>query len=182
VADDRDRLRSRFAAFERSAFRLQLLPVYDIPEEQEEFRRFLAGSAPPASREENSWLQTMVAQVKNGRVWMNVHLLHHPLTPYLNYLIDWWYVHQAKAGAKIRLLDAQFSEGIHDLTRHDFWLFDDALLFVLRYSPEGRLVSIKETTHALTLAEARCAQDFAIKHSVNLQTFLARRRSDTLTE
>jgi hypothetical protein len=171
-----------FATFERSAFRLQLLPVYDVSEEQEEFKRFLAGDSPPASREENSWLQTMAAQVKNGRFWINVHLLQNPLTPYLQYLIDWWYVHQANAGAKIRLLDAHFADRVHELTGHDFWLFDDARLFVLQYSPEGRLHSIRETTHDLPLAEARRARDFAVSQSEDLQTFLAHYRSDRLTE
>jgi len=174
-----DEFQSLFGSFEKSAFRLQLLPEYEIVDEQEDYAKFLAGEPLP-ERSGIPWLKTMAGQVSRGREWTNVHLLPECLTPYLRYLIDWWYVYQDRAGARIRFLPHRYAQEIHALAPHDFWLFDDRVMILLHYAPSGELLEAEDASSPASLALARRARDFALPHAENLRAILARRRAGSL--
>lgn len=168
-----------FATFQTSAFRLQLRGDYAVDAEQAEFEQYLAGGPLP-DRSGNPWLETMASQVVQGRTWTTVHLLPHLLTPYLRYLIDWWYVYHDRAGARVWFLPHELAREIHDLAPHDFWLIDDRALVLMHYDPSGRFLGAEEASSAESLARARQARDFALATAEDLRAILARRRAGSL--
>lgn len=171
------RFNGLFTSFERSAFRLQLLPEYTVESERPEYARFLAGEALP-QRNQVPWLDTMRHQVDVGRTWTNIHLLPATLTPYLRYLLDWWYVYQDRAGASIGFLSQRYATPIQALAMRDFWLFDDALLLVLHYDSRGRFLGAVEVSSDAALSAAGRARNFAVANATSLRDVLANRRSD----
>ncbi len=68
-----------FRDFQRSAFRLELRPVYAMPGEADELRRFRAGEKPPADYH-YGWLDTMAAARAAGKTVRRVRVVRQPLT------------------------------------------------------------------------------------------------------
>jgi hypothetical protein len=173
TSEDLDHL---FASFERSAFRLQLLPEYVVDAEREDYKKFLAGEPLP-DRASVPWLEVMRHQAELGRTWTTIHLLPSHLTPYLRYLIDWWYVHHDRAGAKIGFLPNQYTREMSALAPYEFWLFDDVTLILLHYDLDGRFHGAKDASSEGALAAAQRARDFAIANALDLRTVLAQLRT-----
>lgn len=168
-----------FEDFATSAFRLQLLSEYAVPEEATSLAAYLTGEPFPP-RTPDAWVETMAAQVARGKSWTTVHLLPKRLTPYLRFLIDWGYVDDAARGARIRFLLPPHASRLRTLAPQDFWLFDDERLVLMHYSPIGEFLGAEEASSSAALASARKARAFALKHAVELRAILARRRSGSL--
>jgi len=168
-----------FDTFEASAFRLQLLPEYDVESERQELADHHAGGEAP-DRSGNAWLATMAGQVAKGRSWTNVHLLPERLTPYLRYVIDWWYIDQARLGAYVLFVPSGFSGALQALAACDFWLFDDRRIIWMRYGKTRRFLGAEEDTTPAALKNARRARDFALQHAIDLRHVLADRRAGRL--
>ena len=154
-----------------------LLPVYEVPEEREDYGLYLAGEPLP-DRAQHRWMTLMRLQVRAGRTWTNVHLLSQPLTPYLQYLSDWWYRYQHQAGARILFLAPEHASTIRALASRDFWLFDDERVVVLEYDLKGKFQSAEDATSPESLAAVRRARDFAVQNAMSLRTLLSARRKE----
>ena len=124
-----------FRDFVRSAFRLELHPVYTMPGEVDELRRFKAGEQPPADYH-YGWLDTMAEARRVGKTVQRVRVVRRPLTDYIRYEFAWGFVYNVEAGEDIRVLDLTDQTG-PDLPDHDFWLFDETTVVKLLYRPDG---------------------------------------------
>ena len=93
-----------FTTYERSAWRLEMLPAYDVPEEAEDFARFLAGETWPEDYADKR-VEMIAAHAASGRTTGRVHALRLPFSDYLRFEIFTGYVFTAKAGEDIRILD-----------------------------------------------------------------------------
>jgi len=124
-----------FRDFTRSAFRLELRPVYTMPGEADELRRFEAGEKPPPDYH-YGWLDTVPAARRAGKTISRVRVVRRPLTTYIRYEFEWGFVYNVKAGEDIRVLDLTDHTG-PDLPDHDFWLFDETIVVKLLYRPDG---------------------------------------------
>jgi len=124
-----------FRDFASSAFRLELHPVYTMPGEEDELRRFLDGEVPPSDYH-YGWLDTMAAAKTAGKTVRRVRVVRRPLTDYIRYEFAWGFVYNVQAGEDIRILDLTDQPG-PELPDHDFWLFDDATVVRLLYRPDG---------------------------------------------
>ena len=175
----KDEFQGLFRSFEKSAFRLQLLSEYVVPAEREDYAAYVAGEPLP-ERSGNPWLETMANQIARGRTWTTVHLLPDPLTVYMRYLIDWWYVYHARAGARILFLPPRYARDMHTLAEHDFWLFDDHVLVLMRYSPAGAFLEADSVSSPAAIVAAQQARDFALARAEDLRVILARRRAGQL--
>ena len=124
-----------FRDFRRSAFRLELHPVYTMPGEADELRRFRAGEKPPPGYH-YGWLDTMAAARAAGKTVRRVRIVRQPLTDYIRYEFAWGFTYNVGAGEDIRVLDltGQPDPGLPD---HDFWLFDEQTLVKMLYRPDG---------------------------------------------
>jgi hypothetical protein len=124
-----------FRDFRSSAFRLELHPVYTMPGEADELRRFRAGEKPPPGYH-YGWLDTMAAARAAGKTVCRVRVVRQPLTDYVRYEFEWGFAYNVEAGEDIRVLDLtdQPDPGLPD---HDFWLFDEQTVVKMLYRPDG---------------------------------------------
>lgn len=130
--------REFFDSMTRDSFRLETLPVYRVPQEEEAIRRFLAGE--PVSREVTAaWTRRVRAYLDSGRRVAWVHALTRPLTPYLRFEFE-HYRHNVGAGEEVRILDLTERE-IPGLPKQDYWLFDDSRVVLMHYEEDGTQIS-----------------------------------------
>ncbi|MFJ7245427.1 DUF6879 family protein [Kitasatospora sp. NPDC098652] len=124
-----------FETFERTAFRLETLPLYDVDDEREEFADFLAGKGLASESSDNPWVRSMTDL---GKRVTRVHVLRSPLSDYLRYELA-SYPGNIAAGESIGIIDTarQVVVGLPD---HDFWLFDDARVYRMHYTDAGQFV------------------------------------------
>jgi hypothetical protein len=130
-----DAWRQFFDSYERAAFRLETLPVYAMPDEEDEFRRFLAGEKPPQDHH-YSWLDRVANFRATGRVIQRVHVVTRPLSDYLRYEFEWAYAFNVEAGEEIKILDLTDREN-PGLPAEDFWMFDERHVVSMMYRPDG---------------------------------------------
>jgi hypothetical protein len=124
-----------FRDFRSSAFRLERHPVYTMPGEADELRRFREGEKPPAGYH-YGWLDTVAEAVRAGKTMRRVRVVTRPLSDYIRYEFEWGFVYNAAAGEDIRVLDLT-GQPEPDLPDHDFWLFDEATLVKMLYRQDG---------------------------------------------
>ncbi|MGY1451747.1 DUF6879 family protein [Streptomyces sp. SS8] len=157
-----------FETFERTAFRLETLAVYDVDEEREEIERFLAGEDMGPDWDDNPWVRSMTDK---GKSVSRVHVLRSPLTDYLRYELA-AYPGNIKAGESIGIIDLAERE-VTGLPDHDFWLFDDRAVYRMHYTPEGKFIG-GEPLPADRLMEYRGYRDAALAHAVPFASYWER--------
>lgn len=125
-----------FSSFERSAFRLECLPSYDVTEdaEAEAYRLWLEREEYPHIGRD--WLKTVTAAKARGARMQRVRVVQEPLSEYQRFQFSWGYVANEQAGEEIRILDHRPPGMLHE----DYWLFDDVTAVVLEYDEEGRFL------------------------------------------
>ncbi|MEY9857595.1 hypothetical protein ABH935_003203 [Catenulispora sp. GAS73] len=123
-----------FTSFTRSAFRLETLPVYTMPDEEEEFRGFLAGELPPEGYH-YGWLDTVATAAAEGRPVQRVRVLRRPLSDYIRYEFAYGYDYNVPAGEDIRIAD--ITDHDPDFPCEDWWLFDETTVVRMLYRPDG---------------------------------------------
>jgi hypothetical protein len=127
-----------FSEFDRSAFRLELLPVYQTPEEAEELAAYLSDGPPPADvGGDTEWRGMLRAGTAAGKQFSRVHVVRSPLSDYLRYECEWGYVINTGLGEDVRILDLSEVDYQSELPPRDFWLFDDRTGVWQHYSPAG---------------------------------------------
>ena len=124
-----------FDDFQRSAWRLELHPVYVVPQEEATLTRWRAGER-LSSDYWSPWMDHVAGHLKVGRSVGRVHVVRRPLSEYLRFEFEWYYQRHVKAGEDIRILDltGKPDPGLPD---HDFWLFDEARVVKMLYRPDG---------------------------------------------
>jgi hypothetical protein len=148
--------------FERSAFRLETLPEYNVPQEAEMVARFKRGE-PVDLPDDHPWLERVRHHCRSGKVMRRVRVVSHPLTDYLRMEMS-WYRKSVAAGEDIRITETQLT--------CDFWLFDDQTVVVLHYDSEGRFTGTTTEQGSLTLYLS--IRDRALADSMELSAYTAR--------
>ncbi|GAA4719281.1 hypothetical protein APR04_003421 [Promicromonospora umidemergens] len=158
-----------FESFERTAFRLETLAVYDVEDEREEIARFLAGQDMGPEWDDNPWIRSMTDK---GKSVSRVHVLRSPLTDYLRYELS-AYPGNIKAGESIGIIDLA-EQQVTGLPGHDFWLFDDREVYRMHYTPEGKFVGA-ELLPDNRLAEYQGFREVARAHAAPFASYWERR-------
>ncbi|MET7900123.1 DUF6879 family protein [Streptomyces sp. NPDC005355] len=156
-----------FETFERTAFRLETLSVYDV-EEREEIARFLAGEDMGSEWHDNPWVRSMTDK---GKSVSRVHVLRSPLTDYLRFELS-AYPGNIKVGESVGIIDLA-EQDVTGLPDHDFWLFDDRDVYRMHYTPEGKFLG-GELLPTDRLAEYQGYHDVALTHAVPFATYWER--------
>jgi len=159
-----------FDVFERSAFRLETLAVYDVEEEREEMVRFFAGEDMGPEWDDNPWVRAMTDK---GKQLSRVHVLTSPLSDYLRYELA-AYPGNIKAGESIGIID-RAEQTVVGLPDHDFWLFDDRDVYRMHYTEAGAFVG-GELLPPDRLDEYRAYRDTALSAAVPFAAYLERHR------
>ena len=173
---DDERFDALFDEFRVSAFRLETLPAYDVPEEQTDLESYLAGEPLPMSEDEE-WLGFLSSAKDAGKAVQRVRLLPPKLTAYLRFEIEWGYVFNDRAGEDIRFVLPRSEEADQWSSEKDFWLFDDETAVVMDYDAQGAYIGAREVTDANEMARFVHARDEFIARSISLREFLELYRS-----
>ncbi|TVL93738.1 DUF6879 family protein [Streptomyces sp. SAJ15] len=130
-----DRWQAMFRDFRHEAWRLETLPVYRVPQEADEFARFLSGE-PLVAPESDDWTALIRHHRRNGGTVGRVHVLTRPLSDYLRFEFARYYAPQVRAGEDIRILDV--TDRVSPLAGvQDFWMFDRRTVVLMNYEPDG---------------------------------------------
>lgn len=157
---------------QRSAFRLEALQQYLVPQEADEFAQWRAGHPLTLPTPETSpWLARIQAAVACGYRWYRVHLLDRPLSDYARYEL-WGYQANQAAGEEIYLADRDAHADLQQL-REDFWLIDDTIAIRMIYDDEGHFLRPERAAESARYQEMR---EIALRHAGSLNEYLARRR------
>jgi hypothetical protein len=148
--------------FERSAFRLETLPEYNVPQEAELLARFRRGE-PVDLPDDHPWLESVRRHCGAGKHMRRVRVVTHPLSDYLRMELS-WYRKSVQAGEDIRITETQLTG--------DFWLFDDQTIVVLHYDSQGRFTGT--TTEQGSLSRYLSIRDRALADSMELSAYTAR--------
>lgn len=157
--------------FRESAFRLELFDRYDVTQEAEPFRRFLAGQhVDPSWRE--PWAGLVREETQAGKRMSRVHVVTEPLSDYLRFEITCGYPPNVAAGEDIRILRLNDHPRIV-LPDRDFWLFDDNRVAEMDYDQNGGFHGGYSITDPSVVMRYRRARDLAMQLSVPLADYLS---------
>jgi hypothetical protein len=156
--------------FNRSAFRLETLATYRVPQEAEWFAEWQrSGKLPDLTPDNDSWLKLVAQAQARERQVQRVHLVTPPLTDYLRFE----FVLQCasvECGEDCRVADRTDHPELAELDT-DFWLFDDQTAVVLDYDDEGRFLQASERENPGHYCRLR---DLVMDCSISLKEYLAK--------
>ena len=159
--------------FKTSAFRLEALTSYNVPEDAAALRQYGAGAAAPPPGFMSDWQDLVRSASAKGRTMSRVHVVPQSLTPYLKFEVEWGYPGSVEAGEDVRILqtDRPANAFKSNWPASDFWLFDDETVALMNYDADGSFVGATITTDPAVLARSRAIRDIAMSKSVDLGTF-----------
>ncbi|MFJ8311897.1 MULTISPECIES: DUF6879 family protein [unclassified Streptomyces] len=130
---------AKFKTFEREAWRLETLPEYRVPQEDQEIRDFLAGERIDPHAYSNEYTEDLKRVSREGKSKGRVHVVTRPLSDYLRFEFMYYEPH-AWAGEDIRILDV--TERANPLKGvGDFWMFDRSQVVLMHYEADGTQIS-----------------------------------------
>ncbi|MGH3854249.1 MAG: DUF6879 family protein [Pseudonocardiaceae bacterium] len=168
---DLDDLRRISDDAKESAFRLETLPQYLVPQEAERFAIWNSGEPLPLRTPENSeWLARLQRDTANGFRWYRVHILDQPLTSYLRFEL-YSYLEGVAVGNEIYVADRDSHPDLIEL-HEDFWLVDDKISVRMVYDDEGHFRYPELVDDIESYIQVR---DTALRHAEPLTDYLARK-------
>lgn len=127
-------LAGAFNAFQRSAWRLAIRDVYDVPEEAPALTAWMERGEFVSP--DNGWPELVSARISAGCSMGRVQVMTRPTSDYMAWLLT-SYVANIAAGEDVRLVFRdQLPPDLADIAE-DFWLFDDQHVWVMDYDDRG---------------------------------------------
>ena len=167
-----------FDTFRYTAFRLETLQAYDVPElEAARIAAFREHrQMPERSPRTNPFLRKIADSTAEGKRWSRVHVVDLPLSEYLRYELA-AYRESARAGEHISITERQASPELATL-HADFWLFDAdtpyAVAMLMEYSPAGEYLGANVTRDRAVILGCATARDLAARYAVPLERYLGK--------
>ncbi len=168
---DLDDLRRIGGAAKESAFRLETLPQYLVPQEADSFADWKAGRPMPVRTPENhEGLARLKRDAMRGFRRYRVHILDQPLTAYLRFEL-YLYLDSVAVGSEVYVVDRDTHPDLAEL-HDDFWLYDDEIGVRMFYDDEGHFLYPELIDD---LAPYREMRDTSLRHAEPLTDYLARK-------
>jgi hypothetical protein len=138
---DAQELGTHLRQAQRSLFRLEIQPAYDVPTDGNDFERYLAGEPGPDMVRKSRWLDFLREQRTQGIYRHRVRVVSTPLSDYDRYAAEWGYAYNVPAGDDTRILDlAKHSHLAGARSWDDFWLIDDNEVVLMHYDSDGHFL------------------------------------------
>jgi hypothetical protein len=168
-----DELTRLFDTFQRSAFRLEQLPQYLVPQEDELLADWRAGRSIQRTPETSDWLRLIADHTAAGRRLYRVHVVDWPLSEYTRFEIE-CYPDNIAAGEDVYVADRDAHPDLAELAE-DFWLLDDRIVLRMHYDDEGHYVGA-DLAADVALDGYRRQRDLALAHARPLDEWRAAHR------
>ena len=162
-----------FASFEHTAFRLEALDRYTVPDEDEQYRRFLADE-PLDNTYMKPWLDIVADLATAGKRMQRVRVATEPLGDYLRFQFTCGYPYDIEAGEDIRILGSETAQAL-GVPRQDFWLFDSRQLARMYFDAEGHFLGAELVDEPATVVRHCYWRDAALHYAVPYQRYVAER-------
>lgn len=137
-----------FQDFKNEAFRLELLPEYEVDEEKEYFKKFKQDTSLSAPIDFNKeWLELIAIKTRQNTHINRVRYIDkNNITDYLLFEIKWGYSENIKAGENIYEINSVNSDVFTKRVPlfQDFWLFDNKTCIIMEYDNSGRFIGISK--------------------------------------
>ncbi len=156
------------ANFQRSAFRLEMLPAYFIPQEAELLAAFRRGENVRVPYD-HPWPALVHQATHAGKTMQRVRVVAHPLSDYLRFELS-LYPRSVKAGEEIRVANLDDHPELV-ACEQDFWLFDDEVVVVLDYDDRGGFLGSRTEGD---LERYRKLRELALACSMELSAYTTR--------
>jgi len=143
------------------AWRLELHPVYTVPQEAEDLARWKRGEDVEPDQE---WLDLIEQSVKAGIQFGRVHVVTPPLTAYLRFEFEVAYRPTTPIGHDVRILDLSRTPN-PGLPDEDFWILDDKVVRML-YREDGTQIGRKLVEDSEEMPRYEEYMRLAIENSV----------------
>ncbi|MGW6602745.1 DUF6879 family protein [Streptomyces sp. NPDC055036] len=132
---DGEAWQGRFRDFGSEAWRLETMPAYNVPQEEDEISAFLAGERINPHTHSNGYTEDLKRVRGEGKSKGRVHIVTRPLSTYLQYEFMYYRPH-VWAGEDIRIMDVTGRDnplaGVQD-----FWMFDKKEVVLMHYETDG---------------------------------------------
>jgi hypothetical protein len=161
-----------FSSSKKSAFRLELLDLYTVPEEEPYFKNYLSSPSIAPPLDFNSDWKSMLEDANNrGVEYSRARVVRQPVTDYLKFEISWGYSESIKLGEDIRAI---ITDGIVSFNTEvpflkDFWLFDDEHCFIIEYDYIGKFLGVRRIPPMYTQLYVQLKEE-AISKSTRIET------------
>jgi hypothetical protein len=167
-----DEFADRFTTFRHTAYRLETLQSYDVPQEEEPLAAFLAGDPVSFGPSKDGWTAVIAEAVAAGKSFRRVHVVTEPLSDYLRFEMQ-SYRPNVEAGEDVRILPVAPGRW-PDLPRHDYWLFDSADLWLMNYDEAGHFAGARSVTDAGHIVMHNYWRDAALHAAVPYAEYVRR--------
>lgn len=160
-----------FRDFARDAFHLEVQDTYHTPEESGPFQRFLDGEHDDFAWFQ-PWLDLVRGATQSGRIIRRARVVTVPHGDYTRWGLA-VAEHNIAAGEDVRWLPRRLINA-DELSKDDYWLFDDTLVVFTVFEPGGRFAGGATTTDPVIVNHCCAVRDrvwhAAIPHRRYLET------------
>lgn len=163
-----------FRYFRRTAFRLEAQPVYLVDVERDAYDDYRRGEPRPAPDYGYyaTWLDRVQAITAAGRRLDRVRVVEDPPTTYQQFEL-----HMARwniaAGETLATITRGHAATVGLPADHDWWLFDDEAVALMRFAPDGTPQGGVILTDPTTVSRYCTWRDLAVHHSTPYQACAA---------
>ncbi len=169
---DLDEFGSRFTSFGRSAYRLEMLPVYSVPEEEAALQMFRTDGKQPPAGFNSEWHEVLDTARDQGKRFSRTRLIQE-VTPYIKFEIAWGYSRNILHGEQINIVEISSLEEIAKKVPvlNDFWLFDECDGYLMQYDAIGRFLGVLKLSedavpYYVALMNELCGQGVDIEAAI----------------
>lgn len=147
----------------KAVFRLQVYPVYKVPQEQENFQRFLETGRREIDPDNEPGLIKLRERIAKGQTVRRVYVVEPPFTDYQRYVFN-YYHHTCKVGEDLRIIDLsrQPNPGLPD---YDFLVIDDDTVIRIHYEKDDGAIIGPELLPDADLSEYLRYRELAMSNS-----------------
>lgn len=164
--------------FTKSSYRLEQRDAYVAANEQDPFRRFMAGE-PRDDAWREPWRRFIRSAMAAGKHMERVHVVTEPLTDYIRFELEWAYPASVEAGENVKILPRSVADRL-ELPTCDYWLFDSRRLVALMdYDDQGNWLSVDLVEDPAVISEYVRGRNVAMHHSIPLFTYLKEIRRES---
>jgi hypothetical protein len=162
---------------EKSVFRLESIPEYNIPGDIELFEKWKKGKL--KINKNDSWFNRLRNTKEKGISMQRVRIVPLPILDYIKYEMEFWKISRECGEVFLFLEESkydQIKEGLN-FNPEDFWMFDDKNLVIFHYDETENLVSEEVVEDENIINDYVALEKELVKEAIPMKEFLKNKMS-----